>query len=246
MVRMSESGAALLGVAIGAVATLGASLVQAVSQRRAEAARRRDERDAAAEQKREALAAERAMLNHRYLFQLQDAVESLDNRLDNWARRGGEEHSERVDPGYWRITMIYALARALGAERILAIEGAYPQIESVTRGLGEFLKESGVERVIDQTLGESLFHYHRQALAESALEEHSEGFRVVTYTQFRRRSEDVGWSLGRLFETAYAAIAPLKSDEQKLSRLRGSLGDIRAQLEAAARAPEDARDIRRR
>jgi hypothetical protein len=69
------------------------------------------------------------------------------------------------------------------------------------------------------------------------------GFRVVTYTQFRRRSEDVSWSLERLFETAYAAIEPLKNDKQAMSRLRGSLGDIRAQLTAAARAPEDARGI---
>jgi hypothetical protein len=212
-------------------------VIQAVSHDRAEVARRRDEREAAAEQKREARATERATLNHRYLFQLRDAVESLDARLYNWAEGGGEEHSESIDPGYWMITMIYALARALGAERILVIEGVYPQLEKVAPGFGQFLQKSGVERVFDTSLGERLFHYHRLALAESALERDSDGFRVVTYTEFRRRSEDVSWALDRLFETAYAALEPLKIDLEEMSRLRDSLASIVAHLEPASETP---------
>jgi hypothetical protein len=234
MVRVSGSEAALLGVTIGAFATLGASVIQAVSHGRGEAARRRDEREAGAEQKREAREIERVRLSQRYLFQLQDAVESLEARLHNWAEEGGEEHSERIDPGYWRITMLYAIARALGAERLLAIEGVYPQLESVTPGLGQFLKESGVERTINASLGQKLFHYHRLALADSALERHSDGFSVVTYTEFRRRSEDDSRALDRLFDTAYAALEPLKVDKEKMSKLCGSLSNIRAQLVTAS------------
>jgi hypothetical protein len=240
MVGMSGAEAALLGAAIGATATVAVAIVGAVSRQRADAARRRESREAAAEHQREARAAaveqQRATLVRRYLFQLQDAVESLDARLDNWAVGGGEEHSERVDPGYWKITMLYALARALGAERILAIEGVYPQLESVRPGLGQFLTKSGVDRAIAKCLGESLFRYHRLALADSAVNREPDGFRVVTYTEFRRRCEDVSWALGRLLETAYAALEPLKTDRKTMSSLRQSLTDIVDHLESVSRA----------
>jgi hypothetical protein len=240
MVGMSGAEAALLGAAIGATTTVAVAIVDAVSRQRAEAARRRESREAAAEQQRQVSTAaaeqQRTMLVRRYLFQLQDAVESLDHRLDNWADRGGEEHSERVDPGYWKITMLYALARALGAERILAIEGVYPQLESVTPGLGRFLKKSGVDRAIDECLSESLLHYHRQALADSAVTREPDGFRVVTYTEFRRRCEDVSWALDRLLETAYAALESLKTNKRKIASLRQSLADIRDHLESVTRA----------
>jgi hypothetical protein len=239
MVGMSGAEAALLGAAIGATATVAVAIVDAVARHRAEAARRRESREDAAEHQRAARAAaveqQRITLVRRYLFQFQDAVESLDHRLGNWADRGGEEHSERVDPGYWKITMLYALARALGAERILAIEGVYPQLESVTPGLGQFLKESGVDRAIDKRLGESLLHYHRQALADSAVKPEPDGFRVVTYTEFRRRCEDVSWALDRLLEKAYAALEPLKTENEKMASLRQSLTDIRNHLDSVGR-----------
>ena len=62
-------------------------------------------------------------LAQRYLFQLRDAVDSLDARVENCQDRGGAGFAESRDPGYWQITSLYAIGRALAAERILDLEG---------------------------------------------------------------------------------------------------------------------------
>lgn len=241
MVRMSGAEAALLGAAIGAVATVGVAVVQAVFQQRAEAERRRAGREAAADQRSEARAGaaeqERATLMRRYLFQLEDAVISLNERLRNWREQGGEEVSERVDPGYFKNSTLYALARALGAERIMAMEGVYPQIENVSPELGRFLENEGVDVAIRNSLGERLFHYHRLALAESAVERETDGWRVVTYTEFRKRCEDVDWALDGLLEITYTALESLKGDTRKFEALQRSLASIRDRLNNDAVAP---------
>src|SRR5436189_4824530 len=109
---MSGAVAAIIGAAIGAVATVGGLVAQSLFQRRSDALQRQEAREAEARERRAALA-------RRYLFQLQDAVDSLRYRLDNWAARGGQPWAASVDAGYWEITTLYALARALAAERIL-------------------------------------------------------------------------------------------------------------------------------
>lgn len=220
---VSGAEAAVLGAAVGAVATVGVAVVQAVFHQRAEAGRRQEAREATVRH-------ERTTLVRKYLFQLQDAVESFDVRLANWADFGGEEHSERVDPGYWRISTLYVVARALAAERILVLEGVYPQLENASPGLGEFLKRSSVDHAIRNALGGSLFQYHRMALADLAVDREADGFRVVTYTEFRRRCEDVGWGADQLLETTYAALAPLRDDKQRLATLRKSLNRILLRL----------------
>jgi hypothetical protein len=231
---MSGAEAALLGAAIGAAATVGVAVVQARFQQRGEIERRRDVRESAVAQRREerASAAEqqRATLIRRYLFQLQDAVVSFDERLHNWREQAGEEFSERVDPGYFKNSTLYALARALGAERILVMEGVYPQIESVSPELGRALKNEGVDVALKDSLGQKLFHYHRLALAESAVQRETDGWRVITYTEFRRRCEDVDWALDGLLEIAYTALDSLKGDAPKFDALQTSLASIRDRL----------------
>ncbi len=93
---------------------------------RADAEQRREARESGRERQRRELV-------QRYLFQLQDAVVSPRLRLENWAWRGGQTVSESVDPGYWDVTILYALGRALAAERILSLEGVYAAIESSSR-----------------------------------------------------------------------------------------------------------------
>jgi hypothetical protein len=124
---MSSGIAAIIGAAIGAIATAAGVIVQAVLKNRADAQQRRE----AWENDRER---QRRELVQRYLFQLQDAVVSLRSRLKNWAWRGGQAYSESVDPGYWDVTTLYALGRALAAERIFSLEGVSRRSSSSFRG----------------------------------------------------------------------------------------------------------------
>src|SRR3954464_6359307 len=132
---MSDAIIGLFGALIGGAAALGGAVMQARSAEHAEI--RRSEN--AVRQAREDADRRASELFHAlaqaYLFQLQDAVESLRYRIQNWTDRGGPKYAESKDPGYWKITTLYALARALGAERVLALEGVYLALERVGRGL---------------------------------------------------------------------------------------------------------------
>ena len=86
------------------------------------------------------------ILARRYLYQLGDAVESLRCRVNNWAHHGGPGFSEGRYPGYWEVTSLYAVARALGAERILALEGVYVELQAFSSGAAANLPERAVEK----------------------------------------------------------------------------------------------------
>jgi hypothetical protein len=217
---MSNASAAIVGAAIGAVATIAGSFAQNVFQSRREAHQRRETREAEDRERRQEVA-------HHYLFQLQDAVDSLRYRLDNWATRGGQAWAATVDAEYWDVTTLYALARALAAERILMLEGVYPQVERRSPGLGRFLIDSSVEGALGRSL-RGLFYYHRLALAESALQREVDGFRITTYSEFRQRYADPGSGLDKLLAPAVTAIERL--DETGMIALKGSLDEITEKL----------------
>jgi hypothetical protein len=217
---MSEALAAIIGAAIGAVATVGGLVAQGVLQRRSDALQRREARELETRERRQAVA-------HRYLFQLQDAVDSLRYRFENWTGRGGRPWAASVDAGYWEITTMYALARALAAERVLMLEGVYPQLESASPGLGRFLIETSVEGALGANL-RRLFYYHRLALAESALQREADGFRIVTYSEFRRRYEDPSSGLGELLAPAMGAIERI--DDRTMLALKQLLDEISEKL----------------
>src|SRR5262249_38072122 len=138
---LSSGIAVIIGAAIGAIATTAGVIVQAVLKNRSDSEQRREAR--ASERERE-----RRELVHRYLFQLPDPLVSLRLRLENWARRGGQAWSESIDPGYWDVTTLYALGRALAAERILSLEGVYATIDQQFPGLVESLRNSSVDGVL--------------------------------------------------------------------------------------------------
>ena len=159
-----------------------------------------------------------------YLFQLQEAVESLRHRINNWADREGPRWSESKDPGYWEITTLYAVGRALGAERVLSLEGVYPALKRVGRGLAP----RQVEDAVRQAMEPNLFFYHRLTLAESVLDRGPDGFRLLTYTEFRHRYEDARWGLQPGLKPVTDALArlgreELKSFEEALGELGGRL-----------------------
>jgi hypothetical protein len=218
---MSSGIAAIIGAAIGAIATAAGVIVQAVLKNRADAQQRRE----AWENDRER---QRRELVQRYLFQLQDAVVSLRSRLKNWAWRGGQAYSESVDPGYWDVTTLYALGRVLAAERILSLEGVYAAIEQQFPGLAETLRSPSVDEVLQVSLRQ-LFRYHRLALAESLLERGTEGYRLMMYTEWRRRYEDPSSGLDRLLDPTTESLQRL-TPERDLGRLIESLAEIAALL----------------
>jgi hypothetical protein len=222
--RLSGGIAAIIGAVIGAIATAGGVIVQAVLKNRADAQQRREAREGDHERQRRELV-------QRYLFQLQDAVVSLRLRLVNWAHRGGQAWSESIDPGYWDVTTLYALGRALAAERILSLEGVYATIEQQLPELAESLKVSSVDKALEGGL-RRLFYYHRLALAESLLDRRPEGYRLVMYTEWRRRYEDPSSGLDRLLEPTKASLERL-TPGRDLERLIESLADIASRLVGA-------------
>jgi hypothetical protein len=232
---MSDALAGLLGALVGGAAAIGGAILQArTAARNWDKQRASDESKAQEERERQAMDRRQA-LARRYLFGLQDSTESLRRRLENWADQGGKYVAERVDPGYWDVTTLYAVARALAAERILALEAVYPALDVDFPELVDTLKTRGVERTLDDAMGSRLLHYHRLTLAEAALERDSDEFRVLVFSEFRRRYEDPGWGLQRLLEPATNAINGLTPDQMR--DLKKSLDDFAQELEPVTRIP---------
>lgn len=237
---MSGGIAAIIGAAIGAIATTVGVIVTTILKNRADAQQRQDAQNIERKRQERELVQERERqrqeLVRRYLFQLQDAVKSLRLRLTNWAERGGEPWAESVDPGYWDITTLYAFGRALAAERILILEGVYAAIDDQFPGLADSLQDSkSVDQVLKRHL-EQLFRYHRRALDESLLQWRPEGYRLLMYTEWRRRYEDPSSGLDRLLKPTTASLKSL-SPEQDLEGLIKELADIESELKKATSLP---------
>lgn len=160
---MSDTVASLFAALIGAVVgSIGGAVIQSWLSTRAEKSRRRED------------------LVQRYLYQLQDAVESLYHRLKNLESAGGRSVMEDQ---YFATSSLYSLGRVLALERILLLEGVYPQLQRVNPGMGEFLKTHR----LDGHLGKVLYQYDRLVLAEAVMEREGPHFRTSTYLEFSTR-----------------------------------------------------------
>lgn len=171
---MSTVLAALIGAFFGSIGT-------AVVQEWLRSRRERDEH-------REALV-------RRYLFQLQDAVEALWHRVYNVRHEGGKG---AMTASYQASTTVYALGRVLAAERILTLEGVYPQLKHHYPELGETLQA----RRLSVGLGFAGFQqYDRIALARRSSSRTSvASARAPTLpsssgTSRGRRARRAGWSV---------------------------------------------------
>lgn len=192
--------AALIGSVIG---SLGAVLFESRLKRRAEETARRE------------------ILVRRYLFQLQDAAESLWFRLYNLNFQDGRGV---MDDEYFANTMLYALGRVLAIERILVLEGIYPELEALYPELGEFLKANR----LDPKLADTVYQYHRLALAESMIERAEDGFRPSTYLEFRRRYESSEHGEQQWLAPALEGIRSLQKETYE--ELMSSLHTVTARL----------------
>jgi hypothetical protein len=226
---MSSAIASLLGALVGGLAAIGGAWLQARSTaklQREEAARQEERRQA---EQAALLQDRRRILARRYLFQLADAVDSLRHRVDNWANRGGLEYSEGRYPGYWEVTSLYAVARALGAERILDLEGVYVELQAVSPEEVAELPRYAVDQAVTKAFG--LFRYHRMALAEAVLDRSGDEFRLLIYSEFLRRYEDPEWNLKSLLEPVRQALTSAQKErfktlEQFLMNLSASIADL--------------------
>jgi len=77
----------------------------------------------------------------------------------------------------------------LGAERLLALEGVYVELQALSSSADTKLPERAVEDAVRRALGQNLFYYHRLALAEAVLDRARDNFRLLTYSEFLRRYE---------------------------------------------------------
>jgi hypothetical protein len=170
----------------------------------------------------------REVLLRRYLAQLQDACESLWYRLKNLAFEDAESASA---PDYLVTTSMYTLGRALGIERMLALEGLYPEIETRFRRLKPVL----ARRVLDDAVStatkraKELRHYDRVALAEAVVERDGDSLRQSTFLEFRRRVEGNGPEQ-QWWEPARKSVAALQNEQVAAKPLMSVLKDLAVAL----------------
>lgn len=226
--RMSDAVVGLLGALVGGVAAFGGAWLQARSAAKLQAHQSEKEERRRRADSAEHLKERQRALARRYLFQLDEAVDSLLHRLDNWVRRGGQSYAGARDPEYWEATTLYAVARTLGAERILALEGLYLDLDVLWPDSGEGLPPRAVEDALRDTVGETFFQYDRLALSEAVLDRIDDGFRLLIYSEFRQRYEEPGWN--GLLKPARDVLTSLSQDQ--LKSLEHSLGRVHKQIEA--------------
>lgn len=169
----------------------------------------------------------REVLVHRYLFQLQDAVEALWHRVFNVRHEGGKG---AMTPAYLASTTVYALGRVLAAERILALEGVYPQLKEHYPELGETLQ---ARRLSVELRFADFQQYDRIALAEAVLEQDERGFRPSTYLAFQHRYVEGASGEASWLERARTAVGGLGEDPRRMDGWLDLLGKI-AHLTSAA------------
>jgi hypothetical protein len=153
----------------------------------------------------------REILVQRYLFQLQDALETLWFRLKNLSSQGGRSV---MSDKYFETTMLYALGRVLAIERIFALEAVYPQLDTIYLGLGKLLKERKYRIELHH-----VYQYDRVALAEAVIVHEGNVFRPSTYLEFRRQYEAENSQEKQWLEPASEAIQSLAHEREDMEHL---------------------------
>jgi hypothetical protein len=124
---------------------------------------------------------QRNLIVIRYLSHLQTTSQMLGERLNNLLYEGGHG---LMSPDYFHLTTLYVLACPLAIERILTLEGVYPQIRMYNKYLYSRITKMSLDRKLTN------FHFHRYdrlALAECAMMRENSGLRLATIFEFRQQ-----------------------------------------------------------
>ena len=113
---------------------------------------------------------------------------------------------------YYETTTLYALGKMLATERILAVEGVYPQLNAVYPELGDFLWR---ERFDERLEGIRFNKYDRIALAEAVTEREEGRFRTSTFLEFKKRYEADGSIEREWLKPASDTIKSLTLEKEK-------------------------------
>ena len=145
---------------------------------------------------------------------------------------------------------MYTLGRALGIERMLAIEGLYPEI---WRRFPK-LRSALVPRVVDSAVaattrkartegGRELQQYDRITLGEATVVRDGDGFRQSTFLEFRLRvegeaTEQLWWNPARASVLALRnsndIVKPLMAAAKRLSLALSAVTTMQSALEKEA------------
>lgn len=181
----------------------------------------------------------RAQLVQRYLFQLQDATESLWFRFQNIQLRGGRAV---MDDRYFEISTLYALGRVLAYSRILVLDGIYPQLNAFEAELGKTLKDK-LQQVDRQIRTSAFQHYHRLALAESVMEKQADKqephLRTSTYLEFWQRYESKDSVVESSLQPAKQRVASIQKGDAWLGVLMDLLKEMTQRLANATQLPSE-------
>ena len=131
------------------------------------------------------------------------------------------------------MTSLYAVARALGAERILDLEGVYVDLRAISPDEAAKLPQHAVEQAVTEAFG--FLRYHRMALAESVLDRAGDEFRLLIYSEFLRRYEDPEWNFKSLLEPVREALSSVQ--KQRFETLEQSLADLSASISDLTTSP---------
>lgn len=188
----------------------------------------------------------RELLVKRYLYQFQDAIESLWLRLDNVHHHHGRETMSEND---LNVTMLYALGRVLAVERIMAFDCIYPEIDLLCPPLRLSLQAARIDGKLHDL---NFHHYDRRSLAEYVTAYEGQFTRASTYLEFRGRYERADSSERAWLAPAVKALPALygqrgeellnflKPLSERLAKVTGVLSAIRIkQTEIAVKGVEE-------
>ncbi|SPJ34961.1 hypothetical protein [Kushneria phyllosphaerae] len=161
---------------------------------------------------------EKRLILHSKLYPLQDSLESLCYRFDNFANRGGQSV---VDNNYFDLTMLYSLGRVLASEQLLTMSDVVPLLDLYFNKLGAYLRSNRIDNLF-QGIG---FHrYDRATLAEMVMTESGGRFRLSTFIEFRARYESESSNAKDWLKPAVSAINSMSP--MKLNELLGEMTTI--------------------
>jgi hypothetical protein len=135
-----------------------------------------------------------------------------------------------MTPAYQASTTVYALGRVLAAERILTLEGVYPQLKHHYPELGETLQ---ARRLSVELRFADFQQYDRIALAEAVLEQDERGFRPSTFLAFQHPYVEGASGEASWLERARTAVGGLGEDPRSMDGWLELMGKI-AHLTSAA------------